>query len=63
MTGKGGEAEDIIEYWNTMRNYPGIFGDYTWTARQHNGFPPGEVVMSLANSSRNGAFTIAPGYT
>jgi branched-chain amino acid transport system substrate-binding protein len=63
VTGKGSEAADIVDFWNTMGTYNGIYGDYTWTVRQHNGFPPGDVVMSLANSSRNGAFTIAPGYT
>jgi branched-chain amino acid transport system substrate-binding protein len=52
----------IIDYWNTIGSYPGIYGDYAWTARQHNGYPPGDIVMSLANSSRNGAFAIAPGY-
>jgi len=63
VTAKGSEAAEIIDFWNTMGTYPGIYGDYTWTSRQHNGYPPGDVVMSLANSSRNGAFTIAPGYT
>ena len=30
--------------------------------QQHNGFPTSEVVMSAANSQRDGAFALAPGY-
>jgi branched-chain amino acid transport system substrate-binding protein len=57
------EAADIIGYWNTLKDYPGLFGDYTYTPQQHNGYPTNEVVMSKANSSRAGAFDLAPGYT
>ncbi len=56
------EAADIIGYWNTLKNYPGLFGDFTYTPEQHNGYPTSEVVMSKANSSRVGAFELAPGY-
>jgi branched-chain amino acid transport system substrate-binding protein len=55
-------AADIIHYWNTLKAYPGLFGDYTYTPEQHNGYPTEEVVMSKANSSHNGAFALAPGY-
>ncbi len=57
------EAADIIHAWNTLKDYPGLYGDYTFTPEQHNGYPTNEVVMSKANSSRNGAFELAPGYT
>jgi branched-chain amino acid transport system substrate-binding protein len=57
------EAADIIGYWNTLKDYPGLFGDYSYTPQQHNGYPTNEVVMSKANSSRAGAFDLAPGYT
>ncbi len=50
-------------YWNTLKNYPGLFGDYTYTPEQHNGYPTNEVVMSKANSSHMGAFALAPGYS
>jgi branched-chain amino acid transport system substrate-binding protein len=55
-------SEAIIGYWNTLRNWPGLYGDYTFTPIQHNGFPTEEIVMSAANSERDGAFAIAPGY-
>ena len=37
-------------------------GSYTYTPEEHNGFPTDELVMSQANSARDGAFTLAPGY-
>jgi branched-chain amino acid transport system substrate-binding protein len=55
-------SEAIIGYWNTLKKYPGLFGDYSFDKDQHNGFPTEEVVMSAANSSKNGAFKLAPGY-
>lgn len=55
-------AEAIIGHWNSLRGYPGNFGDYTWTPEQHNGYPTAEVVMSRANSQKDGAFMLAPGY-
>ncbi|MDQ2804073.1 MAG: ABC transporter substrate-binding protein, partial [Pseudomonadota bacterium] len=56
-------SEAIIGYWNTLKGWPGLFGDYTYTPTQHNGYPTDEVVMSAANSERNGAFALAPGYS
>jgi branched-chain amino acid transport system substrate-binding protein len=56
------DSAKIIAYWNGLRGYPGIFGNYSFTPEQHNGYPGEDVVMSLANSNRDGAFTIAPGY-
>ena len=55
-------SEAIIGYWNSLKPYPGVFGDYTFSADQHNGYPTDEVVMSAANSAKDGSFTLAPGY-
>ena len=52
----------IIGYWNSLRGYPGLFGDYTFSPDQHNGFPTDELVMSVASSQRDGAYKLAPGY-
>ena len=57
------ESADIIKYWNSLKNYPGYFGEYTYTETNHNGYPAGDVVMSDASSARNGTFKLAPGYT
>jgi branched-chain amino acid transport system substrate-binding protein len=56
-------SEDIIKYWNTVSKYPGYFGEYSWTATSHNGYPAGDVVMSAANSAKDGTFKLAPGYS
>jgi branched-chain amino acid transport system substrate-binding protein len=56
-------GEAIIKYWDSLGSgYPGIFGNYAWTPKEHNGFPTDDVVMSLANSAKDGAFGLAPGY-
>jgi branched-chain amino acid transport system substrate-binding protein len=57
------EPDAFIRYWNTLSPYPGLFGDYRFSPTQHNGYPTDEVVMSLANSQRDGAYKLAPGYT
>ncbi|WP_216851043.1 ABC transporter substrate-binding protein [Acidisphaera sp. L21] len=54
-------AAAIIADWNKTRDYPGVFGDYSFTASEHNGYPQDGVVMSQANSQKDGAFTLAPG--
>ncbi|GJD52517.1 Leu/Ile/Val-binding protein [Methylobacterium crusticola] len=54
--------EAIVKYWNGLSRYPGIFGDYTYTPQEHNGYPTDDVVMSAANSGRDGSFRLAPGY-
>jgi branched-chain amino acid transport system substrate-binding protein len=55
-------SSDIINYWNTLKRYPGYFGDYTYTTDNHNGYPTDEIVMSQANTARDGSFMLAPGY-
>jgi branched-chain amino acid transport system substrate-binding protein len=59
---KSSSAEAIIAYWNGLSPYPGVFGNYAFSAKEHNGYPTDDVVMSVANSSRDGAFSLAPGY-
>jgi branched-chain amino acid transport system substrate-binding protein len=54
--------EAIIGYWNSLKAYPGLFGQYTYTPTEHNGYPTADVVMSKANSMKDGAFALAPGY-
>jgi branched-chain amino acid transport system substrate-binding protein len=53
-------SADIIRNWNGVQNFPGVFGAYSFSPTQHNGYPQDEVVMSQANSQRSGAFTLAP---
>ena len=51
-----------MAYWNGLKRYPGVYGEYTFTASEHNGYPQGDVVMSRGNSQKDGAFALAPGY-
>jgi branched-chain amino acid transport system substrate-binding protein len=55
-------GDDIIKYWNSLTKYPGYFGEYTFTASQHNGYPTEDIVMSEASTAKDGAFNLAPGY-
>jgi branched-chain amino acid transport system substrate-binding protein len=62
MKRSGTEPEQIVGYLNKLKGYPGVYGDITFTPDEHNGYPDDEVVMVEANSSKNGAFNLAPGY-
>lgn len=57
-----GTSPASVEAWmNKQARYPALYADYNFTSPDHNGFPDSELVMSLANSGRNGAFALAPG--
>jgi branched-chain amino acid transport system substrate-binding protein len=62
MKNAGTEPEQIVGYLNQLKGFPGVYGDITFTPQQHNGYPDDEVVMVEANSLKNGAFNLAPGY-
>jgi len=55
------DSDKIIAYWNSLSTWPGLYGDYAFSPKEHNGYPTSEIVMSAANSSRNGAMNLAPG--
>jgi branched-chain amino acid transport system substrate-binding protein len=63
MKSVGTEPEKLTDYLNKLKGYPGVYGDISFTPEQHNGYPDEEVVMVEANSLKNGAFNLAPGYT
>ena len=56
------DSDAIIGDWNKQSDYPGLFGNLHYTPTEHNGYRTNEVVMSAANSVRDGAFNLAPGY-
>jgi branched-chain amino acid transport system substrate-binding protein len=56
------DNDKMIAYWNTLQNWSGVFGHYSFTKDDHNGFLGTDVVMSKANTQRDGAFDLAPGY-
>ena len=58
----GAEPEQIVGYLNKLNDYPGVFGDISFTPERHDGYPDEGIVMVEANSLKNGAFKLAPGY-
>jgi len=63
MKTAGTAPEEIVGYWNKVSGWPGVYGTITWTPELHDGFQNEEVIMCQANSLKEGAFTLAPGYT
>jgi branched-chain amino acid transport system substrate-binding protein len=58
----GADPQQIVGYLNQLKAFPGVYGDISFTPDQHNGYPDAEVVMVEANSLKDGAFNLAPGY-
>jgi branched-chain amino acid transport system substrate-binding protein len=63
MKNVGTEPAQVVGYLNKLKGFPGVYGDITFTPDQHNGYPDEEVVMVEANSLKDGAFNLAPGYS
>jgi branched-chain amino acid transport system substrate-binding protein len=62
MKAVGPEPDKVLGYLNQLKGFPGVYGDISFTPDQHNGYPDAEVVMVEANSLKDGAFNLAPGY-
>jgi branched-chain amino acid transport system substrate-binding protein len=58
----GSSPAEITAYWNKLKAWPGIYATLNYSPDQHNGVPDDEIVMCQANSLRDGAFNLAPGY-
>jgi branched-chain amino acid transport system substrate-binding protein len=63
MMNVGTEPEQVVGYLNRLKEYPGVYGDISFTPERHDGYPDEEVIMVEANSLQNGAFKLAPGYS
>ena len=63
MKNVGTEPAQIVGYLNKLKGFPGVYGDISFTPEQHDGYPDDEVVMVEANSLKDGAFNLAPGYS
>ena len=63
MKNVGPEPAQIVGFLNKLKGFPGVYGDISFTPEQHNGYPDDEVVMVEANSLKDGAFNLAPGYS
>jgi branched-chain amino acid transport system substrate-binding protein len=62
MKNGGSEPEQIVGYLNKLKEFPGIYGDISFTPDRHDGYPDEEIIMVEANSLKDGAFNLAPGY-
>jgi len=58
----GPEPEKIVAHWNKLKDFPGVYGEISFTPDEHNGYPDRQIVMVEANSLKEGAFNLAPGY-
>src|SRR6516225_6629909 len=63
MKAVGTEPKQVVGYLNKLKGFPGVYGDISFSPDQHNGYPDEEVVMVEANSLKDGAFHLAPGYS
>ncbi len=62
VEGSGASTPDAITgAWNQVTAFPGVFGDYSFSPDNHNGFPQAQVVMAQANSQHDGTLALAPG--
>jgi branched-chain amino acid transport system substrate-binding protein len=62
MKAVGTEPAKLVGYLNTLKGFPGVYGDIAFSPEKHDGYPDEEVVMVEANSLKDGAFNLAPGY-
>ena len=62
MKAAGTEPAQVVGYLNKLQGFPGVYGNISFTPDQHDGYPDDEVVMVEANSLKDGAFNLAPGY-
>jgi branched-chain amino acid transport system substrate-binding protein len=63
MKAVGTEPKQVVGYLNKLKGFPGVYGNISFTPEQHNGYPDDEIVMVGANSLKDGAFNLAPGYS
>jgi len=62
MKAVGTEPEKVVDYLNKLKEFAGVYGDISFTPDRHDGYPDEQVVMVEANSLKDGAFKLAPGY-
>jgi branched-chain amino acid transport system substrate-binding protein len=56
------KPEDVKKALESLRGFSGAYGHYTYTAANHNGYDVNDIVMNRADSFKDGAYTLAPGY-
>jgi len=51
------KIKDVLEH---TTDYPGVYGTYTWTPTNHNGFPDSGMVMNIGGTFKEGSYQAAP---
>ena len=51
------KIKDVLEH---TANYEGVYGTYTWTPTEHNGFPDSGMAMDAADTFQEGSYQAAP---
>jgi branched-chain amino acid transport system substrate-binding protein len=60
----GTDSAGIIKYLDTLEaGWPGISATYKYSPTEHNGLPTEQIVLVAANSVKDGAYNLAPGYS
>ncbi len=54
------EPARIKEAIEGMRGYEGVFGTYSWSAAERNGFPDSGMVVNAADTFKEGSYQAAP---
>ena len=54
------EPEKIKQVLEHTTDYPGVYGQYSWSPTQHNGFPDSGMMMNQANTFQDGSYQPAP---
>jgi branched-chain amino acid transport system substrate-binding protein len=62
MKAVGTDTKALTDYFNKMKKFAGVYGDISFSPQNHDGYPDEQVVMVEANSLKEGAFNLAPGY-
>ena len=51
------KIKDILEH---TSDYTGVYGTYSWSSTDHNGFPDGGIAMNSADTFNEGSYQAAP---
>lgn len=55
--------DDVKKALESLKGFTGAFGQYTFTATNHNGYDVNDIVMNRADSFKDGSYTLATGYS
>ena len=59
-TAKSLDPAAIQKVMESTPEFKGVYGTYSWSPKQHNGFPDSGMAMNIANTFKDGSFKLAP---